>query len=259
MTQDNRYRVRQLALVAEKLGPVETALTEVFGLKVAHRDPGVAKYGLENIVVPVGDQFIEVVAPIEEGTTAGRYLERRGGDGGYMVILQCTDPAGRNARADALGMRIVTVIDRDDYDGVQLHPRDTGGTFLEIDHTSGFDQDDGPWYPAGEGWQQAKQTSVTTGIASATIQSPDPQTLAERWAGILDRDLSNDAHGLSIPLEQGSLYFVEDADGRGEGLSEIDVLINDRNHVDQAAKKLGLPGHKDQLVIGGVRFNLLSA
>ena len=84
-------RMRQICLVARSLAPVVDELRAGLGLEVCHRDPGVGKYGLENALFPVGDGFLEVVAPVREGTTAGRYLERRGGDGGYMVILQCDD------------------------------------------------------------------------------------------------------------------------------------------------------------------------
>ncbi len=38
--------------------------------------------------MPVGKNFLEVVAPIREGTAGGRDLKRRGGDGVYMVITQ---------------------------------------------------------------------------------------------------------------------------------------------------------------------------
>ena len=81
-------RIRQICLVAEKLAPVEAAICEILGVKVCYRDGGVAKFGLENALFPVGNQFIEVVAPVEENTTAGRYLERRGGDGGYILVTQ---------------------------------------------------------------------------------------------------------------------------------------------------------------------------
>ena len=81
-------RLRQIALVAAKLQPVLDDLRSVFGLEVCHVDPGVGVFGLENSLLPVGNQFIEVVAPVEEKTAGGRYLERRGGDGGYMFITQ---------------------------------------------------------------------------------------------------------------------------------------------------------------------------
>ena len=39
------------------------------------------QFGLTNAVFTVGDTFVEVVAPAQPDTTAGRYLERRGGHG----------------------------------------------------------------------------------------------------------------------------------------------------------------------------------
>ena len=79
-------RLRQIALVAEKLAPVEAELTDVLGIAVCYNDPGVAHFGLENALLPIGNQLLEVVAPIQENTAGGRYLTRRGGNGGYMVI-----------------------------------------------------------------------------------------------------------------------------------------------------------------------------
>ena len=91
-------RMRQICLVARHLAPVVDEFRAVLGLEVCHRDAGVGKYGLENALFPIGHKFLEVVAPLREGTTAGRYLDRRGGDGGYMVITQCDDHAPRRRR-----------------------------------------------------------------------------------------------------------------------------------------------------------------
>src|SRR5579875_2031331 len=84
-------RLRQICLVAAALEPALAQIEQVIGLAICHRDGNVAKYGLVNALFPVGAAFLEVVAPTREGTAAGRYLERRGGDGGYMVILDCDD------------------------------------------------------------------------------------------------------------------------------------------------------------------------
>jgi len=81
-------RLRQIALVARDLDAVRADIASVFGLDYAYVDPVVGRYGLTNLVFPVGDTFLEVVSPVVEGTTAGRLLEKRRGDGGYMVILQ---------------------------------------------------------------------------------------------------------------------------------------------------------------------------
>src|SRR5262249_29674914 len=84
-------RLRQVALVARDLDRAATDFCAVLGIEVAFRDPGVATFGLHNAVMPIGDTFLEIVSPVEAKTTAGRFLERRGGDGGYMVIFQCDD------------------------------------------------------------------------------------------------------------------------------------------------------------------------
>ncbi|MEN3974498.1 VOC family protein [Emcibacter sp. SYSU 3D8] len=250
----NGYKLRQLALVARDLASVEADLSAIFGLEVAYRDPAVAKWGLENIVVPVGNQFLEVVAPTRPGTTAGRYLDRRGGDGGYMVILQTEDPRGRDARVAGLGIRTVHQILHSDYDGLQLHPRDTGGSFLEIDWAPGFAQPDGSWHPAGENWRTARRTEVATGLLAAEIQTPDPGALAARWSAILGRPTD----GQSIPLDLGTLRFAGDQDGRGEGLGGIDIAVADKAHVLREGERRGRLAGKDMLLIGGTRFNLIA-
>ena len=61
-------------------------LCGVFGLEVCYRDPQIGRLGLRNILMPVGSNFVEVVAPVPAGTTAERYLDRRG------EVLQLDDP-----------------------------------------------------------------------------------------------------------------------------------------------------------------------
>ncbi|MFP6605806.1 MAG: hypothetical protein VCC19_04465, partial [Myxococcota bacterium] len=113
-------RLRQIALVAENLAPVEAELIDVLGIEVCFRDPGVGHFGLENALFPIGNQLLEVVAPTQEQTAGGRYLERRGGDGGYMVITQCNDHAPRRARVEALGIRLVAKLDSGAFRNMQL-------------------------------------------------------------------------------------------------------------------------------------------
>ena len=100
-------RLRQVALVARELEPVVDALCRTFDLTVCFHDPGVGEFGLHNALMVVGDQFIEVVAPTRPGTTAGRLLDKRGGDGGYMAIFEVDDLDAREARLTAAGVRVV--------------------------------------------------------------------------------------------------------------------------------------------------------
>ena len=218
-------RLRQIALVAHDLESVVGDFHDKIGLDVAYRDPGVKSFGLRNAVMPAGQQFIEVVSPIQDGTTGGRYLERRGGDGGYMVILQIEDHDAVKKRIADLGVRKVVEQDGHEYKIMQLHPKDTGGSFLEIDVQDGGESMDGPWEPAGPNWQAAR-TSVVTGVTAADIQADDPAALATRWSAILGRPVVSDSAGrATIDLDNATLRFVGSTDGRGEGLGGIDVAL----------------------------------
>ena len=51
-------RLRQICLVARELKPVEEQLNKVLGINVCFRDPGVAFFGLENALFPIGNQLL---------------------------------------------------------------------------------------------------------------------------------------------------------------------------------------------------------
>ena len=252
-------RLKQIALVAKKLAPIVEDMHSVFGLEVGYRDPGVKTFGLENALFPVGNQFIEVVSPIQEGTAGGRYLDRRGGDGGYMVICQCDDHAQRKRRVAELGIRKVLESDGHEYKIMQLHPRDTGGSFLEIDFQQGGEDINGPWEPAGKNFHSAIRTDVVRGIAAAEIQTPDVKDLAERWGRIVELPVERDAAGNPcIRMQNATVRFVKDADGRGEGLAGLDLIASNRRRALEAAARDGrLKG--DTIALCGMRFRLVDA
>ena len=100
-------RLRQIALVAKDLEPVAAQLNAVFGLRVAFRDPAVATFGLVNAVMPVGGEFLEIVQPVTIDASAGRYLTRRGGDAGYMLIFETPDASVHRVRLMAQGLRSI--------------------------------------------------------------------------------------------------------------------------------------------------------
>ena len=253
-------RLRQICLVARALEPAVGDLANILGLAVCHRDGNVAKYGLVNALLPVGASFLEVVAPTRDGTAAGRYLERRGGDGGYMVILDCDDIERRRSQMVAIGVRIVNPLTYETYTGLQLHPRDTGGTMLEFNHTTGGESLDGPYHPAGPDWRAALRTDVTAGLLAAVIQSADPAGLARRWGDIVERPVSrNGADEPQILLDLGMLRFVLDRDQRGEGLGGVDVLAPNPERIIEIAAARGYPAERDTVTLCGVRFRLVGA
>ena len=246
-------RLRQIALVAGKLTPVVDDLRAVLGIDVGFNDPGVRMFGLENAVMPVGDTFLEVVSPVEEGTTAGRYLERRGGDGGYMVMIQTDDFRADRARLDALGVRIVWSAELDDISGMHLHPRDVGGAILSLDQPLPPES----WRWGGPEWKEHVRRESVSEIATAEIQSDDPERLAHRWGDVLAREARKSGAGWEIRLDRGALRFVRATDGRGEGLGGFDVAVANRERVLAAARSRGITRRGDTIEVAGVRVKLV--
>jgi len=244
-------RLRQVALVARDLEPVVDDLCSVLGIAVSFRDPGVAVFGLHNAVMPVGDTFLEVVSPVQPDTTASRYLERRGGDGGYMVMLQSDDLDADRQRLAQVGVRIAWSIDLDDIRGSHLHPRDVGGAILSLDQPV----PPAAWRWAGPGWEASMRTQVVTEITGVELQSADPLGLAHRWSQILKRPVARTGSGvIRIVLDQGAIRFVAATDGRGEGVGGFDVATTDRHRLIGAARQRGLPVDDAHVVIGGTRI-----
>ncbi len=248
-------RLRQIALVAEDLAAARADIEAVLGLDWAYDDPGVATYGLRNAVFPLGTTFLEVVSPKQAGTTAGRLLEKRRGDGGYMVILQVDDLAGARARVAAAGARIV---DQRDFEGASfthIHPRDVGGAILSLDAMTPPER----WAWGGPDWAARPPSETAIAIVGAELQGPDPAAMAARWAEVLGRPARPAGAGWSIALDAGEIRFVADDDGRGEGLGAFDVAVRDPVAVRRVAAAQGLVGADGAVRLAGTRVGLVQA
>ncbi|HEY2752256.1 VOC family protein [Phenylobacterium sp.] len=250
-------RLRQIALVAKDLAAAENDIRAVLGLDYAYDDPGVGKFGLKNAVFPVGESFLEVVSPKQEGTTAGRLLEKRGGDGGYMVILQVPDIAEARARIAAANARVVEQADFQDGKVAMshVHPRDIGGAILSLDYMDPWDR----WEWGGPGWRDHVRTDTSVGLIGAELQADDPGGMARRWGEVLGRKPAQAGEGWRIALDGGEIRFVAVRDGRGEGLGGFDVAVRDPAAVAASAGARGLAGADGVITLSGARVNLVQA
>jgi catechol 2,3-dioxygenase-like lactoylglutathione lyase family enzyme len=248
-------RLRQIALVARDLDSARAEITGVLGLDYAYDDPGVGKYGLCNAVFPVGTTFLEVVSPQAPGTTAERLLGKRGGDGGYMVILQVDDLAAARARVHDAGARVVDQIDRDGAAFTHIHPKDIGGAILSIDRMIPKER----WEWGGPHWTEHVRTDVSVAIIGAELQAEDPGRMASRWAAVLGRTAAKVNSGWRIALDEGEIRFVAVQDGRGEGLGGFDVAVRSPDEVRRRAEAMGLTNPHGQIVLSGARLRLVAA
>lgn len=236
-------RIRQIALVARELDPVVAALCEGLGVEVCYNDPLVGEFGLRNALMPIGDTLLEVVSPMRAGTTAGRLLDKRDGDGGYMVILQTDNLARDRRRIEGLDVRVVWEVALDDISTIHLHPSDVGGAIVSFDEARPPES----WRWAGPGWEAKRRTERVTAIVGAELQADDPGSMAQRWSEVLARPLDATPDGaLRIGVDGGELRFVEASDGRGDGLAGIDL-------------RAAPDGTPRELVLCGTRIRILPA
>jgi hypothetical protein len=235
-----RVRLRQAVLVAAELEPVERALRDALGLGEPFRDPGVKEFGLRNAVFALGDCFLEIVSPIEPGTAAGRYLERHGGDGGYMALFDLEDLDGARARVEQAAVRVVWRIDLPDISGTHLHPADMRGAIVSLDRSDPY----GTWRWGGPQWTGRTGQGAPGALSGVTIAVDDPAAVAERWAYVLGVPGAGDS-GLALALDGAELRFDPEPDERAQGITEIAFA--------------GVPGLTDGVEVGGVRLRALAS
>lgn len=223
-------RLRQVVLAARQLDPVAAALQESLSLGEPFADPGVAEFGIHNAVYALGDCFIEVISPTGPSTAAGRWLDRRDGDGGYMLIFQLDDLEAARARATGLGVRVVWSADLPDISGTHLHPADMRGAIVSLDRADPPES----WRWGGPQWTGKAGRGAPGRLLGVEVAVADPGATADRWAQVLGVT----ALGSQVPYDGGAVDFV--ASGAGDAVTAVTVA---------------LPSGTGRRAIGGVDFH----
>jgi hypothetical protein len=234
-----KTRLRQVVLAARELEPVAEQLEAVLGVRDGFNDPGVAAFGLKNVVYSVGESFVEVVVPVEQNTAAGRTIDKHG-EGGYMAIFQVTDIDRVRQRVSDMGVRIVWHAELDDIQAMHLHPKDIGAAIVSIDEPIPYES----WRWGGPTWIGDDTPPVTGGVREMTVRVSDPRDVGARWAGVLGEPLSDDN---SIALDEGRqmVRFAAVDPGAREG---IDAFV------------IAVPGAERRATqIGGATFEVVPA
>ena len=228
--------------------PIVNDLCKLFNFEVAFNDPGVAHFGLENAVIPIGTDFLEVVSPVEENTTAGRYLNKRGGDGGYMIIIQVDKFEDSQKLVNEYNIKTVWETDLPKAKAMHLHPKQMGGAILSLDWMEPKES----WKWAGPNWEKNISGPIK-GIDGVEIQSDDPELMLNTWLRVLG-DVERD-HENKILLDNTWIKFSQATDGRGPGISAFSLKAENSNEIIERAQNLGFMVD-GKITIGGVKFYL---
>ncbi len=202
-----------MVLAARELEPAAAQLEATLGVHDGFNDPGVAAFGLRNVVYSAGESFVEVVVPVQDNTAAGRTIDKTG-EGGYMAIFQVTDIDAVRKRVADMGLRVVWHAELEDIQAMHLHPKDIGGAIVSIDEPAPF----ASWRWGGPAWIGSDTPPVHGGVREMTVRVDDPSDVAKRWAEVLGET----AHGDVITLDEGrqTVRFVR-RDGGREGIASF--------------------------------------
>ena len=246
-------RIRQVALAASDLEKTDAALRPLLGCDQTYADPEIIYFGLDNRLYTLGDCFLEVVSPVQPNTAAGRFLDRRGGDGGYMVIVQVKNLAQEQVRLADTAIRTVFADDRGNAKAIHLHPKDVPGAIPSLDEMT----PPASWYWAGEDWEQRAGRHVG-GILAVEIRSPDPKATGLSWAEAYGIELMPADNGWRLEMGGTEIRFTRDVAAAEPALMAIDFEAVDLPAICAAADDMGLERHDHVVSVCGVDLNFLS-
>ncbi|HEV3283685.1 MAG TPA: methylmalonyl-CoA epimerase [Solirubrobacteraceae bacterium] len=126
-------RIDHIGVAVEEIEPALELYRDRLELTAAHREV-VEEQGVEAVLLDVGENHVELLAPLGPETPVGRFLAKQG-PGLHHVAYQVTDI---DATLDALKRAGLAMIDEQPRTGIRgsrvafVHPRATGGVLTEI-------------------------------------------------------------------------------------------------------------------------------
>jgi methylmalonyl-CoA epimerase len=126
-------RIDHIGVAVEQLEPALELYGERFRLHLAHREL-VPEQGVEAVLLDVGENHVELLAPLGPETPVGKFLATRG-PGLHHVAYQVADIDATLATLKQAGLALIDEQPRIGIRGSRvafLHPRATAGVLTEI-------------------------------------------------------------------------------------------------------------------------------
>ncbi len=125
-------KIDHVAIAVEDLDAALDFYRDALGLEVADRREVPAE-GVEIAFLPMGESEIELLRPLDEDNSIGRFIARRG-EGIHHICLRVEEIEAAVARLEAAGARMATEI-RQHPDGTRyafVHPKSSHGVLIEL-------------------------------------------------------------------------------------------------------------------------------
>jgi methylmalonyl-CoA/ethylmalonyl-CoA epimerase len=126
-------RIDHIGVAVAEIEPTLEIYRDRFELHVAHREV-VREQGVEAVLLDIGENHVELLAPLGSETPVGRFLAKHG-PGLHHVAYQVDDI---DATLGALRQAGLELIDEQPRVGIRgsrvafMHPRGTAGVLTEI-------------------------------------------------------------------------------------------------------------------------------
>ncbi len=126
-------RIDHIGVAVEDLDTALTLYERDYEMQVVHREV-VDEQGVEAVLLDVGENHVELLAPLGPDTPVGKFLAK-GGPGLHHVAYQTKDIEAELERLKAAGARL---LDETPRTGIRdsrvafVHPKSTGGVLTEI-------------------------------------------------------------------------------------------------------------------------------
>jgi methylmalonyl-CoA/ethylmalonyl-CoA epimerase len=126
-------RIDHIGVAVEEIEPALELYRDTLELGLAHREV-VEDQGVEAVLLDVGENHVELLAPLAANTPVGKFLARHG-PGLHHVAYQVSDI---DSVLDALKRAGMKLIDERPRSGIRgsrvafVHPRATAGVLTEI-------------------------------------------------------------------------------------------------------------------------------
>jgi methylmalonyl-CoA/ethylmalonyl-CoA epimerase len=126
-------RVDHIGIAVEDIDAALALYERDYAMALVHREV-VESQGVEAVLLDVGENHVELLAPLGPDTPVGKFLAKRG-PGMHHVAYQVTDIEAALASLREAGMRLIDETPRVGIRGslvAFLHPKSSGGVLTEI-------------------------------------------------------------------------------------------------------------------------------
>jgi len=126
-------RIDHIGVAVEDIEASLALYRDAFAMDVAHREI-VREQGVEAVLLDVGENHVELLAPLGEDTPVGRFLAKNG-PGLHHVAYQVSDIDATLASLKQAGLPLIDEQPRVGIRGSRvafLHPKGTAGVLSEI-------------------------------------------------------------------------------------------------------------------------------